>query len=46
MDIVIVPSKLESFGMIIIEAMAKGALVIATKSGGPQTIINDDIRAF
>lgn len=41
MDVIVVPSRSESFGMVIIEAMAQGALVIATRSGGPQTIITD-----
>jgi glycosyltransferase involved in cell wall biosynthesis len=40
-DVIVVPSKQESFGMVVIEAMARGALVIATRSGGPQSLIAD-----
>lgn len=33
----------ESFGMVILEAMAQGRPVIATKSGGPSEIIEDGV---
>lgn len=39
-DILIVPSRNESFGMVIIEAMASGCPVIASKCDGPREIIN------
>lgn len=35
------PSYLESFGLTIIEAMAHSRPVIATKSGGPESIVLD-----
>jgi glycosyltransferase involved in cell wall biosynthesis len=38
---VINPSCVESFGMTLIEAMARKTPVIATRSGGPQDIIVD-----
>ena len=42
MDIlVMVPIGTESFGMVIVEGMALGKLVIASRAGGPQEIIED-----
>lgn len=35
------PSRYESFGLACAEAIACGKPVIATKSGGPQSIVND-----
>ncbi len=35
-------SKFETFGIVIIEALAKGVPVITTDSGGPADIINED----
>lgn len=40
------PSYIESFGMTIIEAMSYGRPVIATKSGGPDDIVIDEITGF
>ncbi|GAE26074.1 glycosyltransferase [Halalkalibacter wakoensis JCM 9140] len=40
-DIIVVPSKAEPFGLVNIEAMATGATVIATNSGGIPEIIAD-----
>lgn len=40
-DIVVIPSRSESFSMVTIEAMATGCLVISTKCGGPEFIINN-----
>jgi glycosyltransferase involved in cell wall biosynthesis len=40
-DILIVPSWEEPFGIVLLEAMASGIPVIATASGGPQEIISD-----
>lgn len=41
-DIVVTPSDYETFSMTTIEAMAVGTLVIATSSGGPAEIIQDE----
>ena len=38
---VISTSNFESFGLTIVEALACGAPVVATKSGGPQEILED-----
>lgn len=42
-DIVVIPSDYETFSMTTIEAMAVGTLVIATSSGGPAEIIQNEI---
>jgi len=41
-DIVVTPSNYETFSMTTIESMAIGTLVIATSSGGPSEIIQDE----
>lgn len=46
LDIVVVPSRSESFGMVVVEAMAAGSLVIATRSGGPETIIDHGVTGL
>lgn len=38
-DIFCLPSRNETFGMVVIEAMARKRLVVATRCGGPQGII-------
>lgn len=38
-DILVHPSEKEAFGRVIIEAMAMGVSVVATRCGGPQEII-------
>jgi glycosyltransferase involved in cell wall biosynthesis len=40
-DIICLPSRGETFGMVVIEAMARKRLVVATRCGGPQGIIED-----
>ena len=42
-DVVLVPSRSESFGLVALEAAACGTAVIASRVGGLQTIIDDDI---
>lgn len=39
LDIFILPSRYETFGVVLIEAMSCGIPVIATKCGGPQDIV-------
>lgn len=39
---VVVSSRVETFGVVVVEAMAMGRPVIATRSGGPQSIVTED----
>ncbi|TDR13076.1 glycosyltransferase family 4 protein [Marinomonas communis] len=46
-DIAIIPSVgPEAFGRVVIEAMANGAIPIASKCGGPEEIIDDGVSGF
>jgi len=42
-DVFIMNSEHESFGVVLIEALALGKSVISTKSGGPDTIVTSDV---
>ena len=46
MDIFCLPSRNETFGMVVIEAMARKRLVVATRCGGPQGIIEHQKNCF
>jgi len=39
----VMPSRLESLGMVLIEALACGTPVVATRCGGPEDIVNDAV---
>lgn len=40
------PALIEPFGLTVIEAMASGAVVVATKHGGPSEIIKHGVNGF
>ena len=45
-DLYVLPSRTETFGMVVVEAMARMKRVIATKCGGPEEIITDGVNGF
>jgi len=45
-DLYVLPSRTETFGMVVVEAMARMKRVIATKCGGPEEIITDGVDGF
>lgn len=45
-DIFVLPSLREAFGLVILEAMACGTIVVATDNGGPREIIEQGKTGF
>ena len=46
LDLLVLPSLAESFGLVLVEAMASGTNVIAADIGGPSEIIDKDISGL
>lgn len=45
-DICVVPSRQEGFGLVILEAMAAGVPVVASRLDGPAELISDGINGY
>jgi glycosyltransferase involved in cell wall biosynthesis len=45
-DMLCVPSRAESFGLVVIEALAHSIPVIATRSSGPQSILTHEVTGM
>jgi len=41
--VVVLPSRAESFSAVLVEALASGTPVVATRSGGPEDIVRDGV---
>lgn len=41
--LLVLPSRRETFGTVLIEAIACGTPVVATRCGGPEDFVNDDV---
>src|SRR5262249_6933036 len=41
--LLVLPSRAESLGMVLVEALACGTPVVATRCGGPEDIVTDEV---
>ena len=41
--LVVLPSRRESFGSVLIESLASGTPVVSTRCGGPESIVDDTV---
>jgi glycosyltransferase involved in cell wall biosynthesis len=46
LDVLLVPSWEEPFGRVVVEGMAAGVPVVATRAGGPSEIVEDGVSGF
>ena len=46
LDVLVVPSEIETFGMVVLEAMAVGVPVVSCAKGGPSEIIKNGENGF
>jgi len=45
-DVVVMPSRREPFGIVMLEAMAAGVPLVASRSGGPALVLRDGVDAL
>ncbi len=46
MDILVFPSHTDTFGNVVLEALASGVPAVVTPDGGPKYIVRDDVTGF